>query len=401
MSSESTTAASAGPKPGRRIGGGAPRGLLAALVALGGIAISPAASPPRVPRPVANAEHIVIHRQAGVYSAFPTLYQLPDGALQVSFGAGMTSSHLEPRREPMRFISTDGGRTWRRTRREPINPAWAARPGGRLVVPAAHAWRYVDASRRAEFERRGIEVRNSPDGRVTYAYGCHLRTSDDGGATWHDTEIPVPPKGLIMGFLDPATYLRLDERTILQAVYGRPTANVRFYESWLLRSADDGATWDFLTIAADPQKKRSFGETAIARAANGDVVAMMRTEPAMGTKMWTARSSDAGKTWSRAVETPLHGHPPHLLTLRDGTLLCTYGFRDEPIGIRAALSRDHGRTWHERDIVALRADGSGRPGDNGYPLTTELPDGTLVSVYYLTRDGVTGVEATRWRNPWR
>lgn len=357
------------------------------------------------PAAVAGAEHVVIHRQAGVYSAFPILYALPDAArtLYVHFGAGVTSSHLEPRREPMNFISTDGGRTWKASPHRQPNPAWAtgsSRPG-RLVDPNAHAWRYVEAARRAEFESRGIEVRNSPDGRVTYAYGCYVRTSEDGGATWTQTEIPVPPQGLIMGFLDPATDLRLDARTLLCAVYGKPTANLRFYESWLLRSEDDGATWSFLTLAADPEKKRSFGETAIVEAANGDIVAMMRTEPALGTKMWTARSSDRGRTWSKAVETPLHGHPPHLLRLRDGTLLCTYGFRDPPIGIRAALSRDHGRTWLEKDIVSLRADGSGRPGDNGYPLTVELPDGTLVSVYYLTRDGITGVEATRWPNPWK
>ena len=358
-----------------------------------------------MPRPAPEVEHIVIHRQAGQYSAFPRFYRLPDaaGTLYVHFGAGVTSSHLEPRREAMRFVSRDGGRTWQGTAREQPNPAWATGPTrpGRLVDPNAHAWRYVEPDRRAEFEARGIEVRNSPDGRVTYAYGCYVRTSEDHGATWRQTEIPVPPKALIMGFLDPATDLRLDARTLLCAVYGKPTANIRFYESWLLRSEDDGATWNFLTLAADPEKKRSFGETAIARAANGDLVAMMRTEPALGSKMWTARSADRGKTWSQASETPLHGHPPHLLTLRDGTLLCTYGFRDEPIGIRAALSRDHGRTWREQDIVSLRADGSGRPGDNGYPLSVELADGTLVSVYYITRDGITGVEATRWKNPWR
>lgn len=354
------------------------------------------------PRPVADAEHKVIYRQAGQYSAFPRFYQLSDGSLHVRFGARVTSSHIEPRSETKQFISRDGGRTWRSTEQDLTNPTWATGPSkpGRLVDPNAHAWRYVDASRRAEFEQQGIEVRDSPDGRVAYAYGCYVRTSEDYGASWQESEIAVPPKGLIMAFLGPATDLRLDADTLLCAVYGRPTANFRFYESWLLRSEDDGANWDFLTIAADPEEKRSFGETSIAQAANGDIVAMMRTEPALGTKMWMAYSKDRGKTWSKAVETPLHGHPPHLLTLRDGTMLCTYGFRDDPIGIRAALSRDNGRTWLEEDIVSLRADGAGRPGDNGYPLSTELEDGTLVSVYYITRDGITGVEATRWQNPW-
>ena len=90
------------------------------------------------------------------------------------------------------------------------------------MVPNAYGWRYVDKSRRGGFERQGIEVRDSPDGRVTYAYGCHVRISEDGGATWRDTEIAVPPQALIMTFHDPATYVRLDERTILRAVYGKP-----------------------------------------------------------------------------------------------------------------------------------------------------------------------------------
>lgn len=373
----------------------------AALILGGGLILAPAGAGESVPRPVPGAEHQVIYRKAGQYSAFPQLYVMPeDGALHVHFGARVSSSHLDPREEEHAFASRDGGATWRPVELGVANPTFRSRDG-RLVDAAAHGWRYVEPARRSEFEEQGIEVRNSPDGRVTYAYGCRVRTSDEGGVTWSEREIAVPRQALIMNFHDAAAYLRLDDRVILRAVYGKPEPNVRFYEAWMLRSEDNGASWRFLTLAADPARQRSFGETAIARAADGDIVAMMRTEPALGTKMWTARSTDRGKTWSQAVETPLHGHPAHLLTLRDGTLLCTYGFRDQPIGIRAALSRDHGRTWREEDIVSLRADGGGRPGDNGYPLSAELPDGTLVSVYYITRDGITGVEATRWRNPWQ
>ncbi len=354
------------------------------------------------PSLLTETAHTVIYRNQGQYSAFPRLYQLPDGTLHVMFRARVTSSHVEPRADTLRFVSKNGGRTWQATDDDAHNPKWASGSGkpGRMVDPNAHAWRYVKAEHRQEFERQGIEVRNSPDGRVTYAYGCYVRVSEDNGITWTQQEIDVPIKGLIMSFLGPATDLRLDTNTILCAVYGRPTANVRFYESWLLRSEDDGLSWDFLTIAADPEKKRSFGETSIEQAANGEIVAMMRTEPALGSKMWTAHSSDQGKTWSKAVETHLQGHPPHLITLDNGSMLCTYGFRDKPIGIRAALSRDYGRTWLEEDIVSLRADGSGRPGDNGYPLTVEMEDGSLLSVYYITRDGITGIEATRWENPW-
>lgn len=373
-----------------------------ALIAAAAIALPTldfAVSPPAVP----VAEHVVVYRHEGQYAAFPVLYQLHDEfhSLYIEVRARVSHSHLEPRAKPLAFVSTDGGRTWAPSPQKEYNPDWRT-PDGELLEADGHGWRYVDPAERPALEARGIEVRASPDGRITYANGCYVRNSADHGATWSERELSVPREALIMVYNDPCTWLRVDGRTLLRAVYGRPTANLRFYESWLLRSTDGGRTWDFGTIAADPHRKRSFGETAIAAAANGDIVAMMRTEPALGTNLWMARSADRGRTWSPPTETPLQGHPAHLLRLHDGRLLCTYGFRDEPIGIRAAISRDDGRTWRAEDVVSLRSDGFGRPSDNGYPITTELADGALVTSYYITHDdGITGVEVTRWQPPWQ
>ena len=366
-----------------------------------------ATAPLPVPPPVKGAEHIVIHRERGRYSAFPSLYYRREAgggdSLHVHFGAGETTSHVESRRQQHDLVSTDGGRTWVRSERREPNPAWRtlAAPA-RLVGPGVYNWRYEPADQRAALEAKGYEVRNAPDGRVTYCVGAFVRTSEDGGATWQQREIPLPGQAIVNGYHDAAATLRLDDRTLLRAVFGKPAARVRYYESWLLRSEDDGTTWTFGTIAADNSRDdRGFSETALAQAGNGDIVAMMRIEPPMGTNLWVARSSDRGKTWSKAEETPLRGFPAHLLRLRDGRLLCTYGHREAPIGIRAAISRDDGRTWLKEDIVTLRSDGSGPPSDNGYPLTAQMSDGTLVTVHYLTREGITGVEATRWTDPWK
>lgn len=349
-------------------------------------------TPPLIDSP----QHVIIHRNAGEYSAFPALYRLNDGSLYIRLTAGVTNSHLEPRQKTLRFRSGNGGLTWEQTEGVEWNPAFAS-SRQRLVHAHGYGWRYAAPSERANLEAQGIEVRESPEGQITYAYGCFVKISDDGGTTWIEREIPVPPKGLIMAYSDAATLVRLDSRTLLRAVYGRPEANVPFYESRFIRSEDDGMTWNFGTIAADAKKEIGYGETAIVEAANGDIVAMIRQEPATGTRMWTARSRDRGKTWSPPVQTKLQGHPAHLLRLADGNLLCSYGYRNDPIGIRAALSRDHGNTWREEDIVVLRSGGSGRPGDNGYPVSAENADGSLFTVYYFTYDGITGVEGTRWR----
>ena len=85
-------------------------------------------------------------------------------------------------------------------------------------------------------------------------------------------------------------------------------------------------------------------------------------------------------------QTPMKGHPPHLLRLRDGALLCTYGYRHEPYGIRATISYDGARTWQPEFV--LRDDGGS--GDLGYPVSVELPDGRLLAVYYFNHNSPDG-----------
>lgn len=353
-----------------------------------------------IPPPlVAGAEHIPLYREE--YARNFQFFRLPDGAFYVAFGTKPTSNHMDPRTiRTLAMISTDGGRTWERTARDEINPIFRSPQPGRLVKADTYNWRYDTPDRRPHYEALGLEVRNTPDHRIAYSTGAFARVSRDDGATWATREIALPPQALVAGYRDDRAFLRVNDRVLLRAIYGKPVARVRFYEAWLLRSEDDGETWQFLPLASSVDADVSHGETALAQAANGDIVAMMRTEPAYGTRMWVCRSSDLGKTWSKPVQTPLHGHPAHLLRLRDGRLLCTYGIRDQPIGIRACLSRDDGRTWRAEDIVTLRTGADFKP-DSGYPVTLQADDGTLVSMYYLTRGDATGIEVTRWKNPWK
>jgi hypothetical protein len=74
------------------------------------------------------------------------------------------------------------------------------------------------------------------------------------------------------------------------------------------------------------------------------------------------------------------GRPSHLLRLRDGRLVMTYGHRRKPYGNQARISSDNGQTWSEAMILS----GDGIGGDLGYPSTVELADGTLLSVWYET-----------------
>ena len=74
-----------------------------------------------------------------------------------------------------------------------------------------------------------------------------------------------------------------------------------------------------------------------------------------------------------------------------------YGYRGQPPGQRAIISRDDGGTWQAP--IVLRDDGP--DADLGYPSSVELPDGTLLTVYYQKRrlDEKPSVLWTRWELP--
>ncbi len=78
----------------------------------------------------------------------------------------------------------------------------------------------------------------------------------------------------------------------------------------------------------------------------------------------------------RAID--VWGLQSHLLRLKDGRLLMTYGFRRKPYGNQARVSSDHGQTWSKP--LTISDDGIG--SDLGYPSTVQLDDGTLLTVWY-------------------
>ena len=141
------------------------------------------------------------------------------------------------------------------------------------------------------------------------------------------------------------------------------------------------------------------------------IVAMVRTAsasksiPDEGRYLWQANSDDGGKTWREPRKTEMWGYPAQLLLRRNGDVLCSYGHRRPPYGIRACFSDDGGRTCDVEHTGFLRGDGltdgpgegKGLSSDLGYPKTVELSDRSLFTVYCFTlRDSVTHA-ATKWR----
>lgn len=85
------------------------------------------------------------------------------------------------------------------------------------------------------------------------------------------------------------------------------------------------------------------------------------------------------------------GWPAHVLELKDGRLLCSYGYRRAPLGVRATLSHDGGKTWDYANEMVIRDDG-GAP-DLGYPTSIQLADGRVLLAYYINHEKPTASKA--------
>ena len=108
----------------------------------------------------------------------------------------------------------------------------------------------------------------------------------------------------------------------------------------------------------------------------------------------------------------VYGGPAHLLRLNDNRILCTYGYRRNPMGIRAIISENEGTTW--KNEIVLRNDAgyysslhkikwpwSKKPNpamDVGYPVSIQLNNNEILTAYYITcEDQITSIETTKWK----
>jgi hypothetical protein len=163
-------------------------------------------------------------------------------------------------------------------------------------------------------------------------------------------------------------------------------------------STDDGQSWRWLAdiTPREGDKHSEYHELHAVEATDNRIIVHIRNHnSANDRETLQCESVDGGKTWSRPRSIGVWGLPSHLLRLRDGRIVMSYGHRRAPLGNQARISTDCGHTWSEP--IVLSADGV--TGDLGYPSTVELADGTLLTVWYEVTKGVKNatLRQARWR----
>lgn len=348
----------------------------------------------------------VISWKPPLYHGWPTLARKRNGELMLAFSGGR-EKHVCPfgRLEWMR--SKDNGLTWgwpQVVYDGPIDDRDAGiveTAKGSVLITTFTSLAYEPILARAEKakpgetgafedaklidEWRAVHHRLTPEERQQ-ELGCYMLRSIDGGRTW-SARYPVP--------LDsPHGPINLDDGSLLypgKDLWGDGRVGV-------CHSTDDGLTWSWLSVfkPRNGDAIKDYHELHAVQAANGQVICHIRNHNAANkNETLQCESSDGGRTWSEPHSIGVWGLPSHLLRLKDGRLLMTYGYRRKPFGVQARISRDHGQSWS--DAMTLSADGIG--GDLGYPSTVECDDGTLVTVWYevLAGSPLAQLRQARWQ----
>ncbi|HSH94737.1 MAG TPA: sialidase family protein [Roseimicrobium sp.] len=331
----------------------------------------------------------VISPDPQYYCGWPTLARRRNGHLVLVYSGGR-EQHVCPFGRVEMMVSQDEGQNWRWPQTLIDGPIDDRDAGvletsrGSLLVTTFTSLAYESILITAMKKKSGepgawpearlnqwlaVHNRISPEQRQA-ELGQWMLRSTDGGITWSKrySSIVNSPHGPI----------QLKDGRLLYPGKELWTGQRR---TGIAESIDDGQGWKWVTeIPLRPgDTAENYHELHGVEAADGSVVVHIRNHNKTNAQETLQTvSRDGGVTWSVPEAIGVWGLPSHLLRLRNGNLLMSYGHRRAPLGNQARLSKDHGKTWSEPMIIS----GDGSSGDLGYPSTVELEDGSLLTVWY-------------------
>ncbi len=402
------------------------RGLLALTMMAGGTVLAATGSKVRM-------EHVTLHRDDTMYYiGDPSLAVLPNGEILLGIREAHARppgdrGHVDPTARTILLRSRDQGRTFGEKRviddetlrfSSSQSAALTVLSDG-SVLAGIYTWGIAPVPIGIDLAKihSGKRVVGPQKPFIGIFEGLWTRRSTDGGMTWQ------PRNSVDIAGLPPlatrAPVVELRDGTLLMQVndlsrsVGQPRDWARVF---CLRSTDRGATWGEPALVAEGSKLTvHYLEPSLLRLRSGRLISMLRTrgegpgadERAKGEgggvravydhygHIFQSVSDDDGRTWTQPEQTPMWGFPAHVLELSDGRLLCAYGYRRKPYGVRATLSHDGGRTWDIANEMIIRDDGG--TSDLGYPVSIQLPDGRILMAYYFNQERAADPEsATRY-----
>lgn len=319
----------------------------------------------------------VLTKKDGRYIGWPTIAAKKSGELVAVF-SGDREEHVCPFGKLQMVRSLDEGETW--SPPQTIADTYLDdRDGGIIELPNGDllaSWftsvefnnpYYLKKNPRLNEVSKNI-IGNLTKEQIDAGLGSWTIRSSTDGRKWE-------PRVRTVGSAPHGPILLKDGRLLLVGkVLHNPQGLLTVEES-----TDNGKSWRKISEIEIPKgnKISHYHEPHAVETDDGRIVALLRYHG--DGFMRSSESSDGGKTWSVSAQTKLDGFPAHLMKLRDGRLLASYMRRRGDIGEYAAFSNDGGRTWDVANEIKLAA---AYDPDMGYPSSVELPDGSILTVYY-------------------
>ena len=144
--------------------------------------------------------HTIVRKEKGHYNAFPRgLFLLPENRLTVGFQSAPFANHLSLEDFPV-YVSQDEGATWKQSDDPALPPNWPAvepqermsrscriMPDGSWLAVGFSGYELWDPERLPEAEARGLRFREDehfPGKLMVSSYKLVVIRSRDEGATW-------------------------------------------------------------------------------------------------------------------------------------------------------------------------------------------------------------------------
>lgn len=315
------------------------------------------------------------------YAGWPTVARRASGELWVSWSGGR-DGHICPLGQVRAMTSKDDGATWTWPRVILDGPIDDRDSG---VLETAKGTLLVTTFTSLAYEERGLLAKQTPERQARWKAAQERLTAEERKAQLGEWVLRSTDGGLNFSARIPTVVnsphgpLQLKDGRIL---YVGKQLWAKEHRIGAAESKDDGLTWTWLSeIPGRPgdDVATKYHELHAVETEDGRIITQIRNhnKPDVGATL-QCESTDGGKTWTVPKSIGVWGLPSHLLKLKDGRLVMTYGYRRKPFGNQARISADQGRTWSEP--LTISADGEA--GDLGYPSTVELADGTLLTVWY-------------------
>ena len=336
------------------------------------------------------------------YFAWPTIARLQNGKIAVG-ASGYRLAHVCPFGKACISYSEDNGKTY--TRPAPVIDTimddrdvglCTFGKSGLILTSFTHT---VSKKFLIETMSQGLEQCVKSEEEKKYVLSYLDTISDEEEEEYLATEFKISNDyGVSFGELhkspvtSPHGPVELKDGTILWV--GENYINKRIEAHKIF---PDGTMEKIGQIGQIIENGKTFGvcEPYALQIADGTIICHIRTIDDFS--LFQAVSKDNGRTWTEPerILPPFGGAPSFMLEHSSGKLICVYGYRGEPYGIRAMFSMDGGITW-DKDYVIYQTLSS---SDIGYPSIIELEDKSILMVFY-TKDedsGQTIIMQQKWR----